>query len=108
MYYLCNTSNPTLASGCWMSLSISLPSGSALPVSTDQWNHIITSVYHTHRGEPLFLPYIHYLYSTDQINNADEMLLSLLADLASIHIKAAIGGPTTLMSVYSSRLPMLS
>ena len=80
-----NTSNPTLASDCWICLSISSPRGSALPISTDQQIHINTSVYHTYRGESLFSSYIHCLYSVDQIHNPDEILTSLLIDLTSNH-----------------------
>jgi len=92
---LLNTSNPTLASDCWICLSISLPGGSALPICTDKWTHINTSLYHTYRGESLFLSYIRYLYSIDQIHYPDKILTSLLTDLTSTHKGPAIGGPTT-------------
>ena len=92
---LLNTSNPTLASDCWICLSISLPGGSALPICTDKWTHINTSLYHTYRGESLFSSYIRYLYSIDQIHNPDKILTSLLTDLTSTHKGPAIGGPTT-------------
>ena len=92
---LLNTSNPTLASDCWICLSISLPGGSALPICTDKCTHINTSLYHTYRGESLFSSYIRYLYSIDQIHNPDKILTSLLTDLTSTHKGPAIGGPTT-------------
>ena len=92
---LLNTSNPTLASDCWICLSISLPGGLALPIFTAKWTHINTSLHHTYRGEPLFLSYIHYLCSIDQIHNPNKILTSLLADLTSTHKGPAIGGPTT-------------
>ena len=47
MHRLHNTSNPTLASDCWVCLSISSLRGSALPISTHQRTHINTSVCHT-------------------------------------------------------------
>ena len=92
---LLSTSNPTLASDCWICLSISLPRRSALPISTDKWTHKNTSLYHKDRGESLFLSYIRYLYSIDQIRYPDKILTSLLTDLTSPHKGPAIGGPTT-------------
>ena len=83
--HLLDTSNPTLASDCWICLSISSPRGSALPISTDQWTHINISVYHKYRGESLFSLYIHCLYSIDQMHNPDEILSSLLIALTSNH-----------------------
>ena len=77
-HQLLNTWNPTLASDCWICLSISSPRGSALSISTGKWTHINTSLYHTYRGEYLFLLCIHYLYSIDQIHNPDKILTSLL------------------------------
>ena len=94
-HHLLNTSNPTLASDCWICLSISSPRGLALPISTDKWTHINTSVYHTYKWESLFLSYICYLYSIDQIHNPDNILTSLLTDITSTHKGPAIGGPTT-------------
>ena len=92
---LLNTSNPTLASDFWICLSISLPGGSALLISTDKWTHINISLYRTYREESLFLSHIHYLYSVDQIHNPDKILTSFLTDLISTHKGPAIGGPTT-------------
>ena len=94
-HHLLNTSNPTLASDCWICLSISSPRGLALPISTDKWTHKNTSLYHKDRGESLFLSYICYLYSIDQIHNPDKILTSFLTDLTSPHKGPAIGGPTT-------------
>ena len=94
-HHLLKTSNPTLDSDCWICLSISLPGGLALPIFTAKWTHINTSLHHTYRGEPLFLSYIHYLCSIDQIHNPNKILTSLLADLTSTHKGPAIGGPTT-------------
>ena len=92
-HHLLNTSNPTLASDCWICLSISSPRGLALPISTDKWTHINTSVYHTYKWESLFLSYICYLYSIDQIHNPDNILTSLLTDITSTHKGPAIAGP---------------
>ena len=92
---LLSTSNPTLASDCWICLSISSPRGLALPISTDKWTHKNTSLYHKDRGESLFLSYICYLYSIDQIHNPNKILTSFLTDLTSTHKGPAIGGPTT-------------
>ena len=94
-HHLLNTSNSTLASDFWICLSISLPGGSALLISTDKWTHINISLYRTYREESLFLSHIHYLYSVDQIHNPDKILTSFLTDLISTHKGPAIGGPTT-------------
>ena len=59
-HHLLNTSNLTLASNCWICLSISLPGGLAITISTDQWTQANTSFYHTYRGEYLFI--IHMLF----------------------------------------------
>ena len=91
---LLSTSNPTLASDCWICLSISSPRRSALPISTDKWTHKNTSLYHKDRGESLFLSYICYLYSIDQIHNPNKILTSFLTDLTSTHKEPARGGPT--------------
>ena len=93
-HHLLNTSNSTLASDFWICLSISLPGGSALLISTDKWTHISTSLYHTYGGESLFISYMCYLYSTDRIHNPDKILNSLLTDLTSTHKEPARGGPT--------------
>ena len=66
-----------------------------LPISTDKWSHIIMPLYHKYRGESLFLAYICYLYSIDQIHNPDRILTILSTDLTSAHKWPAIGGPTT-------------
>ena len=84
-HHLLDTSNPTLASDCWICLSISSPRGSALPISTDQWTHINISVYHTYRGESLFSLYIHCLYTIDQMHNPDDILTPLFIALTSNH-----------------------
>ena len=94
-HHLLKTSNPNLASDCWICLSISSPRESALPISTGKSTHINTSLYHTYRGESLFLSYICYLYSIDQIHNPNKILTSFLTDLTSTHKGPAIGGPTT-------------
>ena len=94
-HQLLNTSNSTLASDFWICLSISSTRGSALPISTDKWTHINISLYHTYRGESLFLSYIYYLRSIDQIHNPDRILTILSTDLTSAHKWPAIGGPTT-------------
>ena len=94
-HHLLSTSNPTLASDCWICLSISSHWGSALPISRDKWTHLNTSLYHTYREESLFLSYIPYLYSIDQIHNPNKILISLLTDLTSTHKGPAIGGPTS-------------
>ena len=65
------------------------------PISTNQWTHINTSLYHTYREESLFLSYVHYLYSTDQIHNPDKIPTSLLIDLTSTRKGPVTGGPTT-------------
>ena len=83
------------ANHCWICLSIFLPRGWALPISTDKWTHINISLYRTYREESLFLSHIHYLYSVDQIHNPDKILTSFLTDLISTHKGPAIGGPTT-------------
>ena len=82
------------ANHCWICLSIFLPRGWALPISTDKWTHISTSLYHTYGGESLFISYMCYLYSTDRIHNPDKILNSLLTDLTSTHKEPARGGPT--------------
>ena len=92
---LLSTSNLTRAHDCWICLSTSSPRKSALLISTDKRTHINTSLYHTYRGESLFLSYIRYLYSIDQIHYPDKILTSLLTDLTSTHQGPAIGGPTT-------------
>ena len=86
---------PNPASDCWICLSISSPRGLALPISTDKWTHINTSLYHTYGGESLFISYMCYLYSIDQIHNPDKILTSLLKDITSTHKEPARGGPTT-------------
>ena len=54
-----------------------------------------TLLFITHIEENLFLSYICYLYSINQIHNSDKILTSLLTDLTSTHKGPAIGGPTT-------------
>ena len=86
---------PNPANHCWICLSISSPRGSALPISTDKWTNINTSLYHTCGGESLFISYMCYLYSTDQIHNPDKIPTSLLIDLTSTRKGPVTGGPTT-------------
>ena len=92
---LLSASNPTLASDSWICLFISLLRRSALPISPDKWTHENTSLYHKYRGESLFLSYICYLYSVDQIHNPDKILTSFLTDLTSTHKEPARGGHTS-------------
>ena len=102
-HHLLNTSNSTLASDFWICLSISLPGGSALLISTDKWTHINISLYRTYREESLFLSHIHYLYSVDQIHNPDKILTSLLSDLTFTHKGPATGRCTpTLPNLWCS------
>ena len=103
-HQLLNSWNPTLASDCWICLSISSPRESALPISTGKSTHINTFLYHTYRGKSLFLLYMHYLYSIDQIHNPDKILTSLLLDLTPTHKGPTIGGPPPLIIIYNSLL----
>lgn len=55
--HLLNNSNHTLDGDLWICLSTSSPGGLALPISTTQWTHINTSLYHTYGGNSLSIIY---------------------------------------------------
>lgn len=91
--HLLNNSNHTLDGDLWICLSTSSPGGLALPISTIQWTHINTSLLSHIWGKLSF--YHICMYSTDQIQNPDILLASLLTNLTPIHKRPAIGGPIT-------------
>ena len=90
-HHLLSTSNPTLASDCWICLSISSPRGSALPISTDKWTHINTSLYHTYKRESLSI--IHMLFIFNWSNSQSRQDTDLPPYRSSTHKGPAIAGP---------------
>ena len=53
------------------------------------------SLHHSYRGEPLFISYLKYLHTSDQIRNPDILLKSLPTELPSFSEKPPIGGPVS-------------
>ena len=66
---------------------------SAHPTSILDWTTGNISVYHSYHGKPLFVSYLKYLHTNDQIWNSDKLLESLLTDLPSYNRKPPIRGP---------------
>ena len=71
---LLNASNPQLAKECWICLSVTPLGDSALPTSILDWTTGNMSLHHSYRGEPLFISYLKYLHTSDQIGNSDILL----------------------------------
>ena len=88
---LLNASNPQLAKDCSICLSITPLGDSALPTSILDWTTGNMSLHHSYRGEPLFVSYLKYLHTSDQIGNSDIFLESLLTKLPSFNKKPPIG-----------------
>ena len=71
------------------------------PISTDQWTHGNTSLYHTHRGESLFLSYMLFIFNWSNSQSSQDTDLPPYRS-HFFHQGPAIGGPTT--SAYTNRL----
>ena len=78
-----------------MCLSITPQGDSPLHTSILDWTTGNISLYHSYHGEPLFVSYLKYLHTSDQIRNLDKLLESLPTDLPSYNGKPPIGGPIT-------------
>ena len=88
-----NASDPQLAKDCWICLSITPLGDSVLLTSILDWTTGNISIYHSHCGKPLFISYLNYLHTNDQIWNSDKLLESLLTDFPSYNRKPPIRGP---------------
>ena len=88
-----NASDPQLAKDCWICLSITPLGDSVLLTSILDWTTGNISLHHSYHGEPLFVSYLKYLHTSDQIQNLDILLKSLLTELFSFNVKCPIGGP---------------
>ena len=90
---LLNASNLHLAKDCWICLSVTPLGDSALPTSILNWTTGNMFLHHSYHGEPLFVSCLKYLPTSDQIQNSDILLESLLTELPSFNKKPPIGGP---------------
>ena len=90
---LLNVSNPQLAKDCCICLSITPLGDSALATSILDWTTGNISLHHLYHEERLFVSYLKYLHTNNQIWNSDKRLESLLTDLPFYNRKPPIGGP---------------